>query len=76
MYQFCSILCYIFNKLVFVELLFSQKGDFINNYLLRNTVSIFPGNVTFLGKKFKAEKDYFIGESTEIIPWKNNILSF
>jgi len=58
----------IFNKLSFGGLSFSVKESILITNSLRNLASTLPGNVTFFGKIFGSEKDYYIAEATEIDP--------
>ena len=58
----------IFNKLSYGGLSFSVKESILITNSLRNLASTLPGNVTFFGKIFGSEKDYYIAEATEIDP--------
>ena len=53
----------IFNKLSYGGLSFSVKESILITNSLRNLASTLPGNVTFFGKIFGSEKDYYIASS-------------
>jgi hypothetical protein len=59
----------VFNKLSFSGVGLSTKELLLINNSLKNLALTLPnGNVTFFGKIFCSEKDYYVAEATEVDP--------